>query len=178
MAELDRIEDGDREAAIDVGLLRQIGDLGAPDGTQLDAAGERPQQADDGLQQRRLAGAVGADDGRQRARPEAAAQVMDGGMAVVAEREIIEPDGGGAHDHQSSAQPTAAHSSSMMQRIQANRPSALAPSSVADSRRSTKPILAKGGILLRCERGNQLWYNITLSINANASKRWGWPHVK
>ena len=31
MAELDRIEDRDREAAIDVGLLRQVGDLGAPD---------------------------------------------------------------------------------------------------------------------------------------------------
>ena len=147
MAELDHVEHRDRKAAIDVGLLRQVGDLGAPDRTELDPPGERPQQPDDGLQQRGLAGAVGADDGRQRTRAEAAAEVMDRGMAVIAEREIVETDGGGAHDHQSSAQPTAAHSSSMMQRIQARRPSALCPSSVADSRRSANPILANGDAL-------------------------------
>jgi len=72
---------------------------------------------------------------------------MDGGMAVIAEREILELDGGGAHDHQSRAQPTAPHSSSMMQRIQPRRPSALWPNRVEESRRSAIPNLANGSVL-------------------------------
>jgi hypothetical protein len=70
--------------------------------------------------------------------------MMDRGMAIIAEREIVEMDGSGVHDHQSNAQPTAAHSSSKVQRIQPRRPSAPRPSNVGDLRRSMSPSLAKG----------------------------------
>src|SRR5262249_53078534 len=150
VAELNDIENRDWKAAVDLGLLRQIGDLRAPHRTQFDPSGQRSQESDDSLQQRGLAGAVGTDDRGQRARPEAAAQMMDRRMAVIAQREIIEPDGSSAHDHQSRAQPTAAHSSSMMHAIQTRRPSALCPNRVALSLRSANSILAAGTISLVC----------------------------
>ena len=175
VAKLDHVEDRDRKAAIDVGLLRQVGDLGAPDRAEIDAAGERPQQPDDGLQQRGLAGTVGADDGGERARAEAAADVMDRGMAVIAEGEIIEADGGGAHDHQSRAQPTAAHSASMMQRIPARRPSALCPNSVGESLRSMKPDLANCDAFPDDDHEvDTLWYIITYSVKTKPPGR-RWP---
>src|SRR5262249_62373791 len=81
---------------------------------------------------------------------EAAAQMMDGRMAIIPQREIVDLDGSSAHDHQSRAQPTAAHSSSMMHAIQTKRPSALCPNRVALSLRSANSILAAGTISLVC----------------------------
>ncbi len=59
------VEHRDREAPVDVDLLRQIGDVGLGQPVAVDAAAKRLQLADDALEQGRLAGAVGADDGEQ-----------------------------------------------------------------------------------------------------------------
>ena len=56
------------EATVNGRLLREIGDVLAPDTIEVDLALHRPQFTDDSLQQRRLAGAVWSDD-RQQATP-------------------------------------------------------------------------------------------------------------
>ena len=84
------VVDADREAAVDLGDLRQIGDVLRPHAVALDPAGERLDDADHALEQRRLAGAVRADHGGQRAGPHRAVEMMHGRMAVVAERQIAE----------------------------------------------------------------------------------------
>ena len=86
----DHVVDADRERAVDVGGLRQIGDVARAQAAQVDAAGERLEHADDALEQRRLAGAVRADHRHQRAGCDLAVQMMHRRMAVIAERQIAE----------------------------------------------------------------------------------------
>ena len=58
-----------------------------------DAAGERRQRAGDALEQRRLAGPVGADDGGAKPAGNSPSRVMHRRVAVVAEGEIVEANG-------------------------------------------------------------------------------------
>ena len=87
------VEHRDREAAVDLDLLRQIGDVRFVEAVAVEAAAERLELADDALEQGRLAGAVRADDGEQRAALDLAGDVMHGGMPVIAERQVVEDDG-------------------------------------------------------------------------------------
>ena len=86
----DEIEHRDRKAAVDIGGLRQIGDI--PDieiAGQIDAR-QRLEDADQPSKQRRFAGAVGADDRQQRARRDLAVEMMHRRMPVVAQRDVTE----------------------------------------------------------------------------------------
>src|SRR5262249_6850369 len=76
--------------AVDLGLLRQIGDVARAQPAQVDPAGERRQDADDAFEQGRLAGAIRTDDGHERATLDRAVEVVHGRMTVVAERQIAE----------------------------------------------------------------------------------------
>ena len=60
------VVDIDRERAVDLGGLRQIGDVARAETAALDAARQRLDDADDALEQRRLAGTVRTDDRDQR----------------------------------------------------------------------------------------------------------------
>ena len=62
----------------------------APHAVALDPPGERLEHADHALEQRRLAGAVGADHRGQRAALDRAVEMMHRRVAVIAEREIAE----------------------------------------------------------------------------------------
>ena len=63
----DEIEHRDREAAVDIGGLRQIGDVADVETAERDRARERLEDAGEPAKQRRLAGAVRADHRKQRA---------------------------------------------------------------------------------------------------------------
>ena len=84
------VVDVDREAAVDLGDLRQVGDVLRRQPAAVDAAGQRLDDADHALEQRRLAGAVRADHRHQRAGLDRAVEMMHGRMPVVAQREIAE----------------------------------------------------------------------------------------
>jgi hypothetical protein len=86
----DEIEHRDRKTAVDIGGLRQIGDIPDVESTALDEARQRPQDADDAAKQRRLAGAVRTDDRDQRAGRDLAVQMMHRRMAVIAQRDVAE----------------------------------------------------------------------------------------
>ena len=85
----------DRERPVDLGGLRQIGDVLRPHAAELDAAGERLDRADDALEQGRLAGAVRADHRDQRTGIDRAVEMMHGRVPVVAQRQIAEFQRGG-----------------------------------------------------------------------------------
>jgi len=85
----DEIIDVDRERALDLRRLRQIGDVAAVEPAQVDAAGERRHDADDALEQRRLAGTVGADHREQRAARDHAVEMVHRRVAVIAKRQIV-----------------------------------------------------------------------------------------
>src|SRR5262249_32269879 len=80
------VVDVDRKAAVDLGNLRQVGDLARIEPVEIDAAGKRLNGADDAFEQRRLAGAIGTNDRHQRAALYRAIKMMHGRMPVVAER--------------------------------------------------------------------------------------------
>ncbi len=82
------VVDVDRKAAVDLGDLRQIGDVLRLQPPRVDRAGERLEHPDHALEQRRLAGAVRPDHRHQRAGCDRAVEMMHGRMAVVAERQI------------------------------------------------------------------------------------------
>src|SRR3984957_20902859 len=86
------VVDVDRKRAVDLGRLRQVGDVAGGKPTALDTAGEWLERADDRLEQRRLAGAVRSDDGGQRALLHHAVKVMHGRVPVVAEGKIVESE--------------------------------------------------------------------------------------
>jgi hypothetical protein len=139
----------DREARIERRLLRQVGDLPALQAVPVDPPLQRSQFAGDTLEQRRLAGAVGADDGQQTAGSDFAAQVVHGWMPVVAERQVVKADlhfGGSWREWvkrsgsvQSSAQKTVIHSSSSAAMAHNRRVAAL-----LQSTGSSFGMLAKG----------------------------------
>jgi hypothetical protein len=84
------VEDVDRKTAVDLGRLRQIGDIAGGELAALDAPGERLDHADDALEQGRLAGAVRADHRHQRTGVHGAIEMMHRRVAVVAKRQVVE----------------------------------------------------------------------------------------
>ena len=90
----DEIVDRQREGSIEIGGLRQVGDPGFRAARQPDVAGEGPQRPDDALEECRLAGTVRADDRRQAPGRDLPVEMMDGRPAPVAERQVVEADGG------------------------------------------------------------------------------------
>ena len=58
----------------------------------MDVAAKRRQQPGEGLEQRRLAGAVRAADGESFPGGDLAVEVMNRGATIIAEGEIDEPD--------------------------------------------------------------------------------------
>jgi hypothetical protein len=60
----DEIEHRDRETAVNIHGLRQIGDIPVVEAVDSDHAGERPEDAGHPAEQRRLAGAVRTDHGQ------------------------------------------------------------------------------------------------------------------
>ena len=86
----DEIEHRDRKAAVDVGGLRQIGDIARVEAAERDRARQRLEDADQAAKQRRLAGAVRADHGEQRAGCDFAGEMMHRRVAVIAERDVAE----------------------------------------------------------------------------------------
>jgi hypothetical protein len=72
----------------------EIGDVAFLEAVELEAAAKRLQLAEDPLEQRRLACGVRSDDGEKLAFGDLAGDVVHGRMAVIAEREIAEGDGG------------------------------------------------------------------------------------
>ena len=82
----------DRESAINVDDLRQIGDGARRQTAEMDIAAERRQQPGERLEQRRLAGAVRASDGQSFSRGDFTFKVMNRGATIITEGEIDEPD--------------------------------------------------------------------------------------
>ena len=91
----DEIDDARGKRAVELGLLRQIGD--ACSRRVDDLAVHRLQHAGDALHERRLAGAIGADHRRQRPGRDRAGEMMDGGMPAVSQRQIVEGQTGLRH---------------------------------------------------------------------------------
>ena len=89
-----QIEHGDGIADIDAVLLRHVGKLPAHRQIADDATAQRLEFADQPAQQGGLAGPVRPDDGQEAARRDQPAEVVDGGMPVIAKRQVLEPDGG------------------------------------------------------------------------------------
>ena len=81
----DEIEHRDRKAAVDIGGLRQIGDIPDIETAALDDARERLEDADEAAKQGRFAGAVGTDHRDQGARRDLAAEVVHRRMPVIAQ---------------------------------------------------------------------------------------------
>ena len=121
-AEQHRVEHGDREGAVDLGLLRQVGD--AP-GRAFDAAFDVRHQPKQRLQERALARAVGPDDGRHLRRRDLGRHVMHGRMAVVAHGQIDQTE-----RRRHSAHQAASHNSAARPNAAAMRADALMASSV------------------------------------------------
>ncbi len=86
-AEQDGVEHRDREGAVDLGLLRQVGDAL---GRALDATFDPRREAEQGLEQCALAGAVRADDRRHLGGRNLGRHVMDRRVAVVAHGQVGE----------------------------------------------------------------------------------------
>ena len=100
-----KVIDRDWEAPIDLGGLRQIGDIARRQTGKIDMTRQRLDRTDNALEQGRLAGTVRADDGQQRARRHLSAQVMHRRMTIITEGQIAELK---LRVHQCSAQNTAA----------------------------------------------------------------------
>src|SRR5262249_55008572 len=84
------VVDVDRKRAVDLGRLRQVGDVLRAQAATLDAAGERLEHTDDALEQRRLAGPIRADHRDQRSGLDRAIEMVHGRMPLVAERNVAE----------------------------------------------------------------------------------------
>ena len=85
----DEIEHRDRKAAIDIGGLRQIGDILDVEPAEMDRSRQRLENAGESAKQRRLAGAVRPDHRQQRAGGDLAVEVMHRRMPVIAERDVV-----------------------------------------------------------------------------------------
>ena len=94
-AERNQVDDAGGEGAVEFGLLRQVGD--ADVSGPVDAPGHRLEHAGDAFHQGRFAGAVGAHDRRQRSFFDRAAKMVNGRVAAVAERQIVEDEAGRGH---------------------------------------------------------------------------------
>jgi hypothetical protein len=87
------VEHRDGEAAVDVDLLRQVGDVAPLQPIEAKAARQRLELPDNALEQGRLACAVRPDEREQIATVNLAGDVVHGRVAVVAERQIVKADG-------------------------------------------------------------------------------------
>ena len=123
-AEQHRVEHGDREGAVDLGLLRQVGD--AP-GRAFDAAFDVRRQPEQRLQERALARAVGPDDGRHLRRRDLGRHVMHGRMAVVAHGQIDQTERRRHSAHQAASHNSAARPSAAAMRADALMASSVVP---------------------------------------------------
>src|SRR6185312_8849081 len=159
------VEHRDGEAAIDVDLLRQVGDAGLGQPVAIDPAAERLELAHDALEQCRFAGAVGSDDSEQLALRHLAGDVMHGGMPVIAEREVAKFDGRLCvlHGH-ASAQKTAPQSSAKAIATIKTRP--------GTERRSSEMPFARGrGAATAGACG------ASPSVATSATCRWAFPRI-
>src|SRR6185503_582354 len=107
-AEQNGVEHGDREAAVDLGLLRQVGDAARG---ALDASLDARRQAEQRLEERALARPVWSDDGRHLGGRDLGREVVDRGMAVVAHGQVDQLEGGLHSAHQTQSHNTAATAS-------------------------------------------------------------------
>src|SRR6478672_13446194 len=87
------VEHSDREAPVDVDLLRQVGDVAPLEPVEAEGTGKRLELPYDALEQGGLAGAVRPDKREQVAAGDLAGDVMHGGMPVITERQIVKADG-------------------------------------------------------------------------------------
>ena len=114
--------DVDREAAVDLGGLRQVTNVPPRETGALDRPGERLDQSSNPLEERRFAGPIGTHHGDQHAGLDLTAETMNGRMAVIAEREITEMQDSSGHRHfHDIAQKTAAHTTAIASAAQASR---------------------------------------------------------
>ncbi len=81
------------ETPVDLRLLRQVGDPGDLQATQVDPTGKGPQDADNSLQQGAFPRAVGTHHRGHRPRLEASGKMMDRGMPVISQGEIVDHNG-------------------------------------------------------------------------------------
>jgi hypothetical protein len=96
-SETNQVENAGWKAAVDLGLLRQIGKPLA--GCRLHGAGHRFHDADDPFHQGGFARSVGADHRGQRTTFDGAVQMVDGRVAVIAEGQVAKGQAGVAHCH-------------------------------------------------------------------------------
>jgi hypothetical protein len=80
----DAVEHRHGEAAVDVDLLRQIGNLVSVEPIEVDRAIKRRKLPHDALEQSRLASAVGPDQREQLALFHLAGDMVHGRMAIIA----------------------------------------------------------------------------------------------
>jgi hypothetical protein len=121
------VEHRDREGAIDLGLLRQVGD--AP-GRALDAALDVRRETKQRLQECALASAVGADDGSHLGGGDLGRQVMHRGMAVVAHGQVDQAKGGVHSAHQTQSHSTTDTASARATRVDALMASRAVPGEI------------------------------------------------
>ena len=86
----DQIEYRDREAAVDIHRLRQVGDIPDIEIARYDRARQRRENADDAAKQRGFAGAVRPDDGEQGTGGDLAGEVVHRRVPVVTQRDVLE----------------------------------------------------------------------------------------
>ena len=132
------VVDVDREGAVDLGGLRQVGDMLRIGAAALDAAGQRLKHADNALEAASTCRApFGPTTATQRAALHRAVEVVHGRMPVVAEREIAELQRARSSTYTFIAQSTAPHSSAMS--------AAAMPSRCTTDRRRIDGKIAAGG---------------------------------
>src|SRR5882724_551574 len=85
----DHLADGEREGLVDRLALRHVAEHEPPFGN-ADGAVYRPERPEQRLQERRLAGAIGADDTQEVAGGDVEVNVAEDGVPAVAERYPIE----------------------------------------------------------------------------------------
>ena len=88
--------DGQREAAVDLRKLRQVGELARCQSSTVDAAVAHRYKTHQRLQQRTLAGAVGTRERGHRARQKLAGDMMDRRDAPIGHDDVGQRDVGGA----------------------------------------------------------------------------------
>ena len=116
------VVDMDRERALDIRHLRQVGHFAPVKAAEIDRAGKRRDDADNAFEQSRFAGAVRADHREQGAARDRAIEMMDRGVAVIAEREIMECELRRHRFPHAIAQSTSTHTQTMTMPAASSRP--------------------------------------------------------
>jgi hypothetical protein len=87
------VEHSDREAVVDVDLLREIGNVAGLEPIEAERTGKWLELTDDALEQGRLAGAVRTHQSEQVAANNLSRDMVHRRVPVVAERQIVKADG-------------------------------------------------------------------------------------